>query len=47
MDAEAAAHMQNDGLIEVQFNLNDTEYEELRSALSRTFQGYAYYRNEG
>jgi hypothetical protein len=47
MDEEAATHMHNDGLIEVQFNLNDTQYEELRSALRRTFQGFAYYCEEG
>lgn len=46
MDEEAAEHMHNDGLIEVKFNLDNTEYEKLRSALKRTFQGYTYYSDE-
>ena len=47
MDTEAAAHMRNDGHIEVRFTLDDDQYAELRSALRRTFNGCGYYRDEG
>jgi hypothetical protein len=43
MDEEAAAHMNNDGIIEVQFDLDNANYHELRSALRQTFQGCTYY----
>ena len=43
MDAEAAQHMQNNGIIEVQFSLSDTKFTELRSALRRTFSRVGYY----
>ena len=45
MDGEAAKRMQNDGRIVVQFNLSDSQFQELRSALRQTFAGYAYYQD--
>jgi hypothetical protein len=45
MDAEAAREMQNDGRIEVTFNLSNGEFQQLRSALRETFTGYAYYQD--
>lgn len=43
MDAEAADRMQSDGRIEVNFNLSSDQFQELRSALQRTFDGQAYF----
>ncbi|MGB4813295.1 MAG: Imm10 family immunity protein [Methylophilaceae bacterium] len=44
LDDEAASHMQNDGLLEVQFSFHASQFQTLTSALQRTFAGYAYYR---
>jgi hypothetical protein len=43
MNAEAAAHMGNDGLIEVDFNLGDSDFARLRQSLATTFAGQSYY----
>ena len=45
MSAEAAERMQNDGEIEVQFNLSSAQFQELRSSLQQTFTGYAYFHD--
>lgn len=45
MDAEAADRMQNDGHLHVQFSLSDSEFQELRSALQKTFAGHAYFHD--
>ncbi|MDZ7862972.1 Imm10 family immunity protein [Acidovorax sp.] len=39
MDAQAAREMDNDGLIEVRFDLADAQFHALRLALQRTFAG--------
>jgi Immunity protein 10 len=46
MDKEAAAHMENDGLIRVAFSLSDNDFNSLREALQTTFNGYSYYLAE-
>ena len=43
LDMEAASHMRNDGLIEVEFKLNDGEFNQLRQALKRTFRDRQYF----
>lgn len=47
MDAEAAAHMENDGIIEVKFNLEDLEFSQLRSTLQEIFSGIEHFKNKG
>lgn len=47
MDDEAAAHMQTNGIIEVQFNLEDLEFSQLRSTLREIFSGIEYFKNHG
>jgi hypothetical protein len=47
MDREAAEHMQNDGLIEVRFNLADREYSQLQSILQEIFSGVCHFNNNG
>lgn len=46
MDAEAAAEMQNDGHLQVRFNLDDLAFLELRSALHETFANREYFRDK-
>ncbi len=46
MDCEAAAHMRNDGDIEVIFELNESEFEELRAAVRTTFDSQPYFTDE-
>jgi hypothetical protein len=46
MDATDAAHMRNDGNLEVCFKLNDDDFSELRRALERTFHNVSYFRIE-
>lgn len=46
MDGEAAAHMRNDGQIEVTFQLDEAEFENLRSAVHATFKGQPYFTDE-
>ncbi len=46
MDEEAAAHMRNDGHIEVTFELGEVEFAELRSAVHATFEGQLYFADE-
>jgi len=43
MDSEAAARMQDDGHIEVRFDLGEEEFSKLRRALERTFKGVSYF----
>lgn len=45
LDDEAALRMQNDGELEVRFNLTHAQFNTLRSALQQTFAGYTYYRD--
>jgi hypothetical protein len=45
LDAEAAKRMQNDGQIEIDFSLDQVQFQELRSALQETFAGHAYYQD--
>lgn len=47
MDGEAAEHMQNDGIIEVQFNLADLEFSRLRSTLQEILNGIEYFKSKG
>jgi hypothetical protein len=47
MNSEAAAHMRNDGILEVGFNLNDERFAGLQSALRETFRSVGYYTHEG
>ena len=46
MDAEAAMQMDDDGQIDVRFNLTPERYAQLRQALRTTFEGCEYYREE-
>jgi hypothetical protein len=46
LDQAAASHMGNDGLIEVEFMLNDNEFTQLRQALRRTFREHHYFTEE-
>jgi len=46
LDGEAAQRMENDGKIEVAFNLSQAQFQELRSALQETFKGYAYFQEQ-
>jgi Immunity protein 10 len=46
MDEEAAAHMRNDGHIEVTFQLSEVEFANLRSAVHATFKGQPYFADE-
>jgi len=43
MNSAAASHMGNDGLIEVEFALGESEFSRLRAALERTFRDQAYF----
>lgn len=43
MDAHAAQEMDNDGHIEVRFELAEPQFQALRVALQRTFAGRAYF----
>jgi hypothetical protein len=43
LDQAAAAHMKSDGQLEVQFELNDIEFAELREALRKTFREHQYF----
>jgi len=43
LDVEAAKSMGNDGIIEVRFSLDDAEFQALRAALRRTFDGASYF----
>ena len=46
MDAEAAMQMDDDGQIDVRFNLSPEKYARLQQALRTTFDGCEYYREE-
>ena len=46
MDQEAAEHMRNDGNLEVTFSADPDEFNSLRAAIERTFQGQSYFRDE-
>ena len=46
MDAEAAMQMDDDGQIDVRFNLTPKRYAQLQQALRTTFDGCEYYREE-
>ena len=46
MDAEAAMQMDDDGQIDVRFNLSPERYAQLQQALRATFYGCDYYREE-
>ena len=46
MDAEAAMQMDDDGQIDVRFNLTPERYAQLQQALRITFEGCDYYREE-
>jgi Immunity protein 10 len=46
MDSGAAAHMRNDGAIEVTFDLNEAEFAVLRAAVGTTFNGQSYFTDE-
>ena len=46
MDAEAAMQMDDDGQIDVRFNLTPERYAQLQQALRTTFDGCEYYREE-
>ncbi|MFO0483306.1 MAG: Imm10 family immunity protein [bacterium] len=46
MDSEAAAHMRNDGFIEVTFELNEVEFADLRTAAEITFNSQPYFTDE-
>ena len=43
MNEAAAAHMQNDGVISVEFQLEEHQFARLRQALERTFHGCPYF----
>jgi hypothetical protein len=43
LDAEAAKHIRDDGRIEVTFDLDAARLVDLKTSLSRVFDGYAYY----
>lgn len=43
MSKVASDHMQNGGLLEVSFVLNESEFGQLRSALKRTFNDQPYF----
>ena len=45
LDSVAAEQMQNDGQIEVAFELDEPRFTEFRSALRETFNGRAYFRD--
>lgn len=47
MDGEAAAYMRNDGIIEVQFAVTDSEFTQLQSTLQEIFNGVEYFNNAG
>ncbi len=44
MDKEAASEMDNDGQLEITFNLDDRESQKLERALENTFEGFDYYQ---
>jgi hypothetical protein len=44
LDSEAAQEMNDDGRIEVAFDLNSDGFTELRGALSQIFHGYGCYK---
>lgn len=45
MDAHAAQEMDNDGRIEVRFDLAEPQFQALRAALQRTFAVRTYFRD--
>ncbi len=44
MNGVAAQRMQNDGALEIRFNLDEERFDRLRVALERTFRNVAYFR---
>lgn len=46
LDMVAASHMKNDGAINVDFKLDDDEFNQLRQALKRTFRGHPYFTEQ-
>ena len=46
MDAEAAMQMDDDGQIDVRFNLAPERYAQLQQAVRTTFAGWDYYHEE-
>ena len=47
MDNEAAEHMKNDGILEVQFNLPDSQFVQLQSVLQSIFGSVEYFSSKG
>jgi len=46
LDSEAASYMRNDGLIVVEFMLNDDKFNQLSQALKRTFCDRKYFTEQ-
>lgn len=46
LDMKAASHMKNDGAINVEFKLDDDEFNQLRQALKRTFRDRPYFTEQ-
>jgi hypothetical protein len=43
MDASSASRMRNDGILEVEFHLDEPEFAQLQGALERTFRDVSYF----